>query len=329
MLPGLLLLTAIALSDALVTPTLLASKARTPSIRCCRTHDKRPHRRGLAPAPTKVLNMKQLSFICESQATDEDPEATHLWSKMPLVLRDKYEYTRVLGRGACGIVILARERPKRVKPLDSGGAVAVKLMRTSSGAEPLALREGMVQSCIDSPRVPKCFDYGVSNGIVYVVQEYIEGKTLDRVLQEQGPLSFSEVREIGMQVAATLVDVHAAGFIHRDVKPSNIIRVGEGHGAVYRLIDYGSAVGIGGCLFGGATHEKVSACFMDPNPRKTRDRLRCLYQSLCKSESGKLSADDLDQVLFSSPAPLACLTNCRFLFRDQVLYSDTPCRHSV
>lgn len=307
---GLLLLSAIAMSDALVAPTLLASKTRKPSIHwrvsiICRTHARRPQHGGLAQAPTKVLNMKQQSFICEPQTTDEDPEATHLWSKMPLVLRDKYEYTRVLGRGACGIVILARERPKHAKLRNIVGAVAVKLSRTSSGAEPLALREGLVQSCIDSPRVPKCFDYGVSDGIVYLVQEYIEGKTLDKVLEEEGPLKFSEVREIGMQIAAALDDIHGFGFLHRDVKPSNIIRVGEGHGAVYRLIDYGSAVGIGGCLFGGETHEKVSACFLDPNPRKTRDRLRCLYQSLCKSENGKLSADDLDQVLFSFPTPLA------------------------
>ena len=280
------------------------------------------------------------------EARDQDPEAMHLWSKMPESLRARYRYLGVLGRGAFGIVILARARQEHVESRGGGeailcacvhahtslshvrrcqieenafcsvctgmhnlvtphcsarspgeNAVAVKVVRTARGAEPLALQEGLVQSSINSPLVPRCFDYGISNEIVYNVQEYIEGgETLDKVLQAEGPLSPDDVREIGIQIAAALDDVHASGFVHRDVKPSNIIRVGRGSDAVYRLIDYGTATGVGGCLFGGAVHEKVSACFSDPHPSATSGRLRALYRSLCTSDRDTLSADHLAEV---------------------------------
>eukprot|EP00802_Teleaulax_amphioxeia_P009426 Tamp_09442.p1 GENE.Tamp_09442~~Tamp_09442.p1 ORF type:complete len:562 (-),score=53.51 Tamp_09442:390-2075(-) len=236
------------------------------------------------------------------EARDQDPEAMHLWSKMPESLRARYRYLGVLGRGAFGIVILARARQEHVESRGGGeNAVAVKVVRTARGAEPLALQEGLVQSSINSPLVPRCFDYGISNEIVYNVQEYIEGgETLDKVLQAEGPLSPDDVREIGIQIAAALDDVHASGFVHRDVKPSNIIRVGRGSDAVYRLIDYGTATGVGGCLFGGAVHEKVSACFSDPHPSATSGRLRALYRSLCTSDRDTLSADHLAECLRAS-----------------------------
>ena len=67
--------------------------------------------------------------------------------------------------------------------------IAVKLIRTVSGAEPIAIREGLVQSLIDSPFCVKCFDYGISDGLVYVVQEFVEGGvSLDQLLQQHGPL---------------------------------------------------------------------------------------------------------------------------------------------
>jgi len=131
--------------------------------------------------------------------------------------------------------------------------VAVKIVRTVFGAEPLALREGLVQSSISSPLLPKCFDYGISNGLVYIVEEVVEGGiSLDKVLEDEGPFSPLEAAEVGLQIAAALNVIHTAGFVHRDVKPQNVLRTKHLDGTYqYRLIDFGSAIGAGGCLFGG------------------------------------------------------------------------------
>jgi len=117
---------------------------------------------------------------------DNDPEATYLFGKLPEPLRKALSYTRILGRGAFGIVFLAHRKSSGHEIISAsayGGTdtVAVKMVRTVFGAEPLALREGIVQSALQSPLVPTCFDYGISNGLVYMVEELIEdGTSLDK-----------------------------------------------------------------------------------------------------------------------------------------------------
>jgi len=110
------------------------------------------------------------------------------------------------------------------------------------------------------------------------------------VLADEGPFSPLEAAEVGLQVAAALQVIHTAGFVYRDVKPQNILRCSKRLNGIYqyRLIDFGSAVGVGGCLFGGET----SSCNLDANPQRTRQRLSELFLSL--SQGGDtLSSDKL------------------------------------
>ena len=209
--------------------------------------------------------------------SDNDPEASFLFTKLPEDLTRVYNYVKVLGRGSFGIVVLAQQKPEALGssaayPGTQGssclnrvcascsflfegsvtmahawvvfagnGLIAVKIVRTVYGAESLAMREGMVQATIDSPLIPKCFDYGISKGLVYLVQEYIQGGVpLDKVLENFGPMSPQQVAQVGVQVASALQAVHDAGFVYRDVKPQNILRRGQGNSAKFHLIDYGS-----------------------------------------------------------------------------------------
>ena len=227
---------------------------------------------------------------------DNDAEATHLWSKLPQSLRAGYQYVRVLGRGSFGIVVLAQQRRHIEQDACSYDAlVAVKLVRAVYGAEPLAMREGLVQQRLsrESLLIPACFDYGISKGVVYIVQEYIKnGIPLDKVLDDFGPLSPSEVAHVGEQVTEALCSIHNAGYVYRDVKPQNILRCGSGRNAVYRLIDYGSTVGVHGCLFGGLVSQST-ACFVDDNPEETNVRLRALFSELTATGSNTLSRSNL------------------------------------
>ena len=136
-----------------------------------------------------------------------------------------------------------------------------------------------------------------------------------------------------MQMTAALHDIHKAGFVYRDVKPANIMRCGDGPETRYRLIDFGSAVGIGGCLFGGSNghrdsrgsrdtdfsgREKDFACNLDPHPAQTRERISHVFRSLCGSSATarntKLSADKLVEGLRATGASMHRATRVRANF---------------
>ena len=118
--------------------------------------------------------------------------------------------------------------------------ISVKLIRNVSDAEPLEIREGLVQSLMSI----LCQ--------VFRLRHLRSMCTKVQILTPTRPLNLLQVVEVGMQMTATLHDKHKADFIHLDVKPANIMRCGGSPETRYRLINFGSAVGIGGCLFGGS-----------------------------------------------------------------------------
>ena len=249
-------------------------------------------------SPVEANSCLQEKYSAILESTD-DPEAQHLWSKLPDEIKGLYSYQGVLGRGAFGIVVCAHSTVHAPAHLPS--RMAVKLIRTVYGAEPLAMREGLVHHSIDNHQIPKCYDYGISQGVVYILAELVPGSPLTL---SEGPLSAHEVAQVGCQVAAALGAIHATGFVFRDVKPQNILRVGGGKEAMYRLVDFGAAVGINNCLFGSAqTAENDRICHLDPDPAFTRVRLKSLFQSLCRRECGSLPISDLEEVSCSTTPP--------------------------
>jgi serine/threonine protein kinase len=202
-------------------------------------------------------------------STDTSPEA--LWQRLPADLLACLRFSRVLGQGSFGTVVLAEKRsdvdPERelwtdncditgneLRCEDGTKLVAVKMIKPRAGEEALAMREGLVLATIatveKSALIPKCLDYGMHNGIVYIVLEYFDGVPLNEVLAREGPLCVQETARVGCHMAEALSAIHRAGFIHRDIKPHNILRCNRGHETLYCLIDFGSAVGMEGCLFG-------------------------------------------------------------------------------
>jgi serine/threonine protein kinase/WD40 repeat protein len=99
------------------------------------------------------------------------------------------------------------------------------------------LQEARVTAALDHPNIVKVFDVGVLDGRPYLVAELLDGETL-RVRLGHGPLAAAEARKIAGEVAAGLVVAHAAGLVHRDLKPDNIFLTRSG---VTKILDFGIA----------------------------------------------------------------------------------------
>jgi len=88
-------------------------------------------------------------------------------------------------------------------------------------------REGRAQAQASHPNIVRLYDaIETPNGLLVLVLEYVDGPTLQRVL-EQGPLGLKEVRDIGLQLLSALQCAHEHGITHRDIKPSNIFIRGD------------------------------------------------------------------------------------------------------
>ncbi len=100
------------------------------------------------------------------------------------------------------------------------------------------LREARSAASLSHPNIVVIHDVGEQEGLYYIVMEYLEGRTLKQVIEEEGPLAPGRAAHIVEQVGAALDYAHVRGFVHRDVKPANIF-VGEGDRV--KLTDFGIA----------------------------------------------------------------------------------------
>jgi RNA polymerase sigma factor (sigma-70 family) len=157
------------------------------------------------------------------------------------VIANRYVLVRVLGEGATGTVWLARDR--------AGLPVALKLA-SKTVAEHAAsrarfLREAALAERVAGPHVARVLDHGSTpEGAPFVVSEYLEGRDLGAELAARRRLSLTETAQVVGGVCAGLANVHAAGVVHRDVKPRNVFLAradGDPSIGAVRILDFGSA----------------------------------------------------------------------------------------
>jgi serine/threonine-protein kinase len=147
----------------------------------------------------------------------------------------KWVIFKELGRGGMGRVYLAQEEL-------SGRQAAIKVLAAELAQEIGFLhrfqREIESLSRLDHPNIVRFYESGFENGLYFYAMEYVEGISLDQILDEQGKLPWKDVLEIAIQVTPALRHVHDHGIIHRDLKPSNLILNSSG---VIKLTDFGIA----------------------------------------------------------------------------------------
>jgi serine/threonine protein kinase len=144
-----------------------------------------------------------------------------------------YDLLEAVGRGGMGTVYRAKHR-------QSGQVVAVKVMAADRAADPLIMRrfekEFLATRALHHPHIVRGLDFGVDHDRPYLVMEFVDGQNLGTRVREQGPLAESEAVRIFLEVAAGLQVAHQQKFIHRDVKPENILLRTDG---VAKLADLG------------------------------------------------------------------------------------------
>ncbi len=124
--------------------------------------------------------------------------------------------------------------------------VAIKVLRTSLAADEKIVarfsREARAASKISHPHALSVTDFGeAENGVVFLVMEYLSGRTLKEAIREGGPMSLERVAGILKQVGGALDAAHEQGVVHRDLKSDNIMLLTANSGDYAKVLDFGIA----------------------------------------------------------------------------------------
>jgi serine/threonine protein kinase/tetratricopeptide (TPR) repeat protein len=160
-----------------------------------------------------------------------------------MALGGRFDVEREVGRGAAGIVYRATDRV-------TGQMVALKIIAIAgvdASEEARFQREGRLLAGLRHPGIVRLVAFGqLDEGQPYLAMEWLDGEDI-AARQRRSPMPLAMCLEVAAQIADALAAAHAAGVVHRDVKPSNVLLVGSKDGAVgpvqAKLVDFGVAAG--------------------------------------------------------------------------------------
>ena len=152
----------------------------------------------------------------------------------PGVRLGPYEIKELLGAGAMGQVFRARDTRLR-------RTVAIKVLPPDRMGDPdrrrRFLQEARAASALNHPHIVTLHDIARDGDVDFIVMEHVSGRSLDGIITES-KLTTPQTLEYGIQIARALAAAHAAGIVHRDVKPANILITGDGQ---VKVLDFGLA----------------------------------------------------------------------------------------
>jgi len=159
----------------------------------------------------------------------------------PLVGRviGRYEIVQPIGRGSIGWVYKAEQ-------LSMNRLVALKVLRDELAASPEGvarfLRDIRTVGQFSHPNIIRIYDMGQADGIHFISMEYAQGGNLGSLLERHGPLPIKQVIELASAACDALAYAHAAGVVHGDLKPSNLLLTRDG---ILKVADLGVARSLG------------------------------------------------------------------------------------
>jgi hypothetical protein len=156
------------------------------------------------------------------------------------VIAGRYRVEHVLGIGGMGVVLAARHQ-------QLGQPLALKLLHPRIAQDPVAvarfLREAQAAVNIQSEHVARVLDVGaLETGLPYMVLERLEGRDLEEIVQQHGPLPIAAATGYLLQACEAIAEAHQKGIIHRDLKPANLFLGQRPDGsALIKVLDFGIA----------------------------------------------------------------------------------------
>jgi eukaryotic-like serine/threonine-protein kinase len=174
--------------------------------------------------------------LCPSDGVALEKTGDSLLGK---VLAGKYRMDERLNEGGMGTVY-------RGTHVLMDKTVAVKVLRPALAADEKLVarfsREARAASRISHPHALSVTDFGeAEDGVVFLVMEYLDGKTLKEIIREEGPMPLPRVVEIIRQVGAALDAAHGQGVVHRDLKSENIMLLNSAGPDYAKVLDFGIA----------------------------------------------------------------------------------------
>jgi serine/threonine protein kinase len=204
------------------------------------------HLRGLpVPSTLHTLAMFHLNFACAFLAV----VPARVLYRLGRELREaralgSYQLVEPLGRGGMGEVWLGRHRLlarhaaiKLIRPDMLSGVSRERAMNSLRRFE----LEAQATAALTSPNTIRVFDFGLTgDGTFYYVMELLDGRDLESLIRDFGPLPPARVIHLVRQICSSLAEAHAIGLIHRDIKPANIFacRMGLDYDVV-KVLDFG------------------------------------------------------------------------------------------
>ena len=190
-----------------------------------------PHPEHLHPDPQKALGHLVSEGVLTRFQAEQLMQGRHRGFRM-----GPYVIQAVLGRGGMGAVYLAEHQELRRK-------VAIKVLVPNKDSDhSLAverfLREARAAAALDHPNIVRIHDVCRHAEVPYLVMEYVEGQTLQQILDTRGTVSFTDAADYIAQAAAGLQHAYEKDFIHRDIKPANLMKDCDG---VIKILDMGLA----------------------------------------------------------------------------------------
>lgn len=155
------------------------------------------------------------------------------------LLAGRYRILGMLGIGGMGVVFRAKDEELDIE-------IALKTMRPESAADPRLLErfrnELVLARQVTHRNVVRIHDIGVHEGIAFITMDYVPGRSLREILEQDGPIELSRATAIFKQLAGAVGEAHHKGVLHQDLKPANIL-VNESGEAF--ITDFGIAQSLG------------------------------------------------------------------------------------
>ncbi|MBX3156102.1 MAG: protein kinase [Deltaproteobacteria bacterium] len=233
------------------------------------------------------------------------------------LLGERFQVQELIGQGGSGTIYRAEHVTLRRR-------VAIKVLHDELSRDDLAVerfrREATTVAEIDNEHIVEIHDFGrTPDGRLYLAMELLEGETLDAVLAREGKLSIERTADILIQVGEALMEAHAIGYVHRDLRPRNVYLANRrGKANFVKLLDFGLSKLVE--TDASAASTSLGMTFGDPrymSPEQARgdriDRRADIYQLGCVAYevmtgappfSGSRVFDILTKQVTEAPAPL-------------------------